>query len=291
MARYVVAGATGRVGSAVSGSLLERGHEVIAIARESPKINRLHARGILVAKGSLEDAVLVATALRQVDGFFALLPEDPFAADFHGPRRRMTEALAAAVREAGVRHVVLLSAIAASLPDGNGPARGLHELEGALGATGTTLTILRACWLQENIGAAIPAALAAGIYPNFMVSADAPFPTIATADVGAFAAEALLAPAAAEIVDLAGPAYSVRQMSHVLGAALGKALRVVDIPPPAHAPTLIQAGLSPAFAEAVAELHACFASGRVRPQGQRQLEGTTPLEATVARMLEGTAGH
>jgi hypothetical protein len=71
----------------------------------------------------------------------------------------------------------------------------------------------------------------------------------------------------------------------VLGRALGKVLRVVDIPPPAHVPTLVQAGLSPQFAEAVAELYACFASGRVRPQGDRQLAGTTTLDVTVTEML------
>lgn len=285
MARFVVAGATGRVGGVVVRELKSRGHEVIAITRDTGRAESLRTQGALVALGTLEDPAVLEGALRRADGFFALLPEDPMAPDFHGPRQRMTEAMAAAVRETGVPRVVLLSAIAASLPKGNGPARGLHELEAALGATGATLTTLRACWLQENIGAAVPPATSAGIYPNFFPSADTPFPTIASADVGQFAAEALAGPAAVETVDLSGPAYSVRQMSFVLGSALGKPLRVVDIPAPAHAVTLTQAGLSPAFAEAVAELYACFASGRVRPCGDRQLTGRTTLETTVSRML------
>jgi len=74
-------------------------------------------------------------------------------------------------------------------------------------------------------------------------------------------------------------------MSQVLGKVLGKPLRVVDIPPPAHVPTMVQAGLSPAFAEAVAELYACFASGKVRPRGDRKIAGSTPLETTVGEML------
>jgi len=197
----------------------------------------------------------------------------------------MTDALATAVRESGVPHTVMLSAVAASLPKWNGPARGLHELENALNDTGTVFTPLRACWLQENVGTAIPAASSAGIYPNFMHSADAPLPTIAIRDVGRIAADVLTDHPRQETIDLLGPPYSVRQMSQVLGKAIGKPLRVVDIPEPAQVPTMVQAGLSPAFAQAVAEMYACFASGKVRPKGDRQLAGTTPLETTVGELL------
>ena len=147
------------------------------------------------------------------------------------------------------------------------------------------LTTLRAAWFQENIGAAIPAASAAAIYPSFMFSVDAAFPTIATADVGRFAADAMTDQPRAETIDLLGPAYTVRQMAVVLGKALGKTLRVFDIPPAAHVSTLMQAGVSQAFAEAMAELYACVATGRIKPKGDRQLAGSTPLETTVRIML------
>ena len=139
---------------------------------------------------------------------------------------------------------LLLSAIAACLPSGNGPAKDLHELENALAETRTVLTTLRACWMQENVGAALKPASAAGIYPNLMFSADAAFPTIASRDVGTFIADVITDQPRSETIDLLGPAYSVRQMSQVLGKALGKPLRIVDIPAPAHVPTLMQAGLS-----------------------------------------------
>jgi len=285
MSSFVVCGATGRAGSVVAKELRSRGHEVTAIVRDPSRAGPLQSLGVRIAPGSLEDSETLTTALRDADGFFAILPEDPFGPDFRGPRQRMSAALATAVRESTVPHTVLLSAIAASLPDGNGPARDLHELEDILNDTGTVLTTLRASWLQENIGSAIPPATSAGIYPNFLPSADAAFPTIATREVGRIAADALTDTPRQETIDLLGPPYTVRQMSQVLGKALGKDLQVVDIPPAAHVPTLVQAGLSPEFAEAVAELYACFGTGRVRPQGDRHLAGTTTLEATVAEML------
>jgi len=141
MPSYVVCGATGRTGSVVARELRDRGHHVTAIVRDPSRAGALREQGVRIAVGSLEDGAAITAALRDADGFFALLPEDPFGADFHGPRRRMTDALALAVRESTVPHTVLLSATAASLPSGNGPARGLHELENALNDTGTVLTV------------------------------------------------------------------------------------------------------------------------------------------------------
>jgi uncharacterized protein YbjT (DUF2867 family) len=258
---------------------------VTAIVRDPARATTLKATGVRVALGSLEDPAVLAAALRGADALFALLPEDPLAPDFHAPRRAITEALVGAVRSSGIPHVVLLSAIAASLPSGNGPAKDLHALENLLGETGTVLTTLRACWMQENVAAVLKPARAAGIYPNFMFSADAAFPTIASRDVGTFVADAIADVPRAETIDLLGPAYTARQMSQVLGKALGKPLRIVDIPTQAQVPMLMQAGLSQSFAEAVAELYTCFGTGRVKPRGERQLAGTTPLETTIAELL------
>ena len=83
------------------------------------------------------------------------------------------------------------SAIAAALPDGNGPAKDLHYRENRLRACGTTLTALRACYLQDNVASALTPATQAGIFPNFLPSADFVSPMIATQDVGRFAAAAL----------------------------------------------------------------------------------------------------
>ena len=285
MANFVVCGATGRTGSVATRELLARGHRVTAIVRDPARATALKAAGVRVATGSLEEPAVISAALRGGDALFALLPEDPVAPDFHAPRKAITEALVTAVGESGVPHVVLLSAIAACLPGGNGPARDLHALENALGETGTVLTTLRACWMQENVGAALKPASAAGIYPNFMFSSDAAFPTIASRDIGTFVADVITDHPRAETIDLLGPAYSARQISQLLGKALGKPIRIVDIPTQAQVSMLMQAGLSQSFAEAVAELYTCFGSGRVKPKGDRQLAGTTPLETTIADML------
>ena len=119
-----------------------------------------------------------------------------------------------------------------------------------------------------------------------MASADKPFPTTATRDVGRVVASLLVSPpAASEVIDLVGPAYSPRDLATALGGALGKTVSVVDVPPTAHVGALIQAGLPKPFAEDVAELYACLNSGRIRPQGDRVLTGSTTLEEVIPTVL------
>ena len=110
--------------------------------------------------------------------------------------------------------------------------------------------------------------------------------TVATRDVGQVAASLLIAPPpASEVIDLVGPMYSPRDLASALGAQLGRSLQVVDVPPPARVGALVQAGLPQSFAEEVAELYACFDSGRIRPQGERALTATTTIEETLAAMM------
>jgi len=286
MSTFAVAGVTGRVGSIVATELLERDHHVIGIVRTPARAAAWTTRGGTPALGSLDDRDFLTHTLRRVDGFFTLLPENPFDTDFHGTRRRMADAVAGAVRDANVPHVVALSATGAILPDGNGPCRDLHYLESALRATGANVTILRPAWFQENVGAVVEAARTAGIYPNLMLTADAAIPTIATRDVGRIAASLLLSPpGTSETIDLVGPMYSPRDLAAALGTSLGRDVQVVDVPPTARVGALVQAGLPPSFAEEVAELYACFDEGRIRPQGDRALTATTTIQQTLPSLV------
>jgi uncharacterized protein YbjT (DUF2867 family) len=286
MAKHVVAGVTGRVGSVVAAELLARGETPTVIVRREAQGAAWLERGARVALGSLADEAFLSRTLAGADGFFTLLPENVDPGDFHGARRRMADAVAAAVAASRVPHVVMLSAIAAVLPDGNGPAKDLHYFENQLRASGATLCALRACYLQDNVAGIIPAARQAGIYPNLLPSEDVAFPMIATTDVGRFAAEALLDPPAdSEIVDLLGPSYSIRQVADSLGAALGRPLQIVPIPPERHVAALVEGGVPQQIAEAVAEMFRAFSAGLIVPRGDRRLVGATTIDRVIARYV------
>ena len=292
MPKYVVAGATGRVGSVVASELLARRQAVTVIVRDEARALEWARRGAEVAVGLLDDRAFVAHAVHGTSGFFTLLPENVRPDDFHGARRRMADAIAGGVRDGGVSHVVMLSAIAAILPDGNGPAKDLHYCERQLATHATRLTLLRACYFQDNLANAIPAAVQGGVYPNFLASADAAIPMIATRDVGRFAADALLAPPQVrQVIDLFGPAYSIRQVARMLGVALDKDLQVIDIPPARQSDTLVAAGIPRPIADAIAEMFGAFNAGLITPQGDRSLVGTTPIDDVIAQHVRrGPAG-
>jgi uncharacterized protein YbjT (DUF2867 family) len=288
MAKHVVAGATGRVGSVVARELLDRNEAVTVVVRDEARRPEWARRGADVAVGSLDDRAFVARVVRDAAGFFTLLPENVPSEDFHGARRRMADAIAGGAHDGGVPHVVMLSAMAAVLPDGNGPAQDLHYCERQLEKYAKRLTLLRACYFQDNVASAIPAAVQAGIYANFLASADAPIPMIATRDIGRCAAQALLSPPQGrEIVDLLGPAYSIRQVARTLGRALDKELQVIDIPPARQSDTLVDAGIPRPIADAIAEMFGAFNAGLITPQGDRSIVGTTSIEDVVTQSLRG----
>ena len=284
----VIAGASGRTGQVVAETLLSQRRQVRVVVRDAAKGDALKARGAEVALASLDDASALGRALEGAMSFYTLLPEDLSVVDFHGHRRRMVDAMAAAIRASRIRHVVFLSAFAAMLKDGSGPAKDLHYAEQVLRAAAPKVTIIRASYLQENVVGASQAAKQEGIYPNFLPSAGFAMPTVATRDIARLAARLLVEPPAkSEIVDLAGPTYSVLEMAEKLGRALGKTLTIVNIPPSAHLQALTKAGFPKPFAEALAEMFACFASGRVLPQGDRMERGTTTLDEVLRDGLGG----
>lgn len=76
MKKILVAGATGKQGSATVYELLQNGFEVFALTRNplSPEAEQLREAGAQLVKGDLEDVEVLKDALSKVDGLFLVLP-------------------------------------------------------------------------------------------------------------------------------------------------------------------------------------------------------------------------
>jgi len=265
---YAVAGATGHVGSATARHLLAEGADVRVLIRDRERVEEWIQQGAEARVVDLGDRAALRDAITGCDGFFVLLPFDLTVDDLDAYADAITTSVAGAVADSGIPHVVMLSAGGADLPDGTGPISGMHRMEQALRATGTVLTALRSGHFQEKVGDLIEAARA-GVYPVFAASADVPVPMVATRDLGATAARALLSPdATSTSIDVRGPAYSE--------------LEVVVLPEDAWAPTLIDAGFRPHVAESLAELYRADQRGLLAPRGDRAVRVDTPIEVTIA---------
>jgi dihydroflavonol-4-reductase len=117
VSRVFLTGASGFVGGALLGGLLDRGDTVCALARSDAAAAALEARGARVARGDVLDEDALVVALRgselafHVAGVNTLCPEDPFT--LYDVNVRGAETFARAAARAGVGRAVLTSSASA----------------------------------------------------------------------------------------------------------------------------------------------------------------------------------
>ncbi len=142
--RIFIAGGTGYVGCRLIPLLLERGHDVTALVRES-SVKKVPA-GCLVVVGDPLDAETFAKSVRGHDTLVQLVGV-PKPSPWKGPQFRAVDGLSAmaairAAREAGVRQMVYVS-VAHPAPVMRDYIAVRSECEAAIAAAGLVATILR----------------------------------------------------------------------------------------------------------------------------------------------------
>ncbi|HTC19410.1 MAG TPA: NAD(P)H-binding protein, partial [bacterium] len=217
---YAIMGATGHIGHALSEKLLGMGHAVRALGRDAKKLSALKAKGAETLSPAFDDAKGLAEAFKGADGVFVMIPPNYAADDFSGYQDKSGEAIAQAIAQSGVKHVVSLSSIGAEQPSGTGPIAGLYRQEQRLNKlSGVDIVHLRPASFMENQFWSIPVIKGNGI--NGSATPDKiPLPTVATQDIGAKAAELLdgLHFKGHEAFDFAGPReYTMAEVTTALG--------------------------------------------------------------------------
>jgi dihydroflavonol-4-reductase len=108
--RYLVTGATGKVGGAVARRLAERGDEVVALVRDPARARETLDGGITLAAGDVTDPGSVRRAAEGVDGAFNCMGIfEQWVADeglFDRVNAHGARAVVAAARAAGARRAV-----------------------------------------------------------------------------------------------------------------------------------------------------------------------------------------
>lgn len=144
MARVLLLGSTGFMGRAVTHKLLDAGHQVRVLVRDPMKAAAYKVRGALVVVGDAMNPATVAQAMNGTEHVVDLVavrrnaPQSMLEVNVDGPR-----IVGQAAKAAGVRSVILVSAIGAKLePDYKYlTSRWMGEQE--LAKTGVAGTILR----------------------------------------------------------------------------------------------------------------------------------------------------
>jgi uncharacterized protein YbjT (DUF2867 family) len=219
---------------------------------------------------------------------YALIPPNMAIEDVRGYQDRVSDALARATEESGVTRAISLSSVGANRADKVGPVVGLHYFEQKLNHISKLNVLhLRAGYFMENLLPQIGLIQTLGMMGG-PLRADLPLPLIATRDIGAAAAEALLklAFSGKQTRELLGQRdVTMTEAATVIGKAIGKPnLAYLQFPAAQVEQALVQIGMSRGAAKLLLEMTDSLNSGYMAPLEPRSAENTTPtsIETFVA---------
>lgn len=249
-----VTGATGTVGGEVVKLLLEQDVPVRALSRDPAKA-KIDPRAAVIA-GDISKPETFAKSLRGADALFTVV---------FGPNMAEEEAeLARVARDAGVKHIVKLSALG---PGGASGQRegiaGLHErAEKALAASGVAWTVVQPTAFMSNVMFQREPIVRMGkLFSNY---GDGKIPYVHPRDIAAVAVAALTSPGHE------GKAYpvtgleplGVADLARILGDVIGRKIEYVQVTDEATAQTFRSHGMPEAIVGALLPFGAIVRSGR-----------------------------
>jgi uncharacterized protein YbjT (DUF2867 family) len=277
---YVILGATGHTGSVVTRRLLDRGKRVRVVGRDNKKLAPFVTRGADAFATDVLDTNALSRAFAETQGVYALIPPNMSSPDFRAYQDSVTESIAKALERGGVSHAVTLSSVGADKPDKTGPVVGLRNMESRLAQVrGLNALHLRAGYFMENTLAQIGIIRSLGMMAG-PVRADLPLSMIATRDIGAAAAEALLRLDfhGQQTQELLGPRdVTYAETAKIIGRAIGKQdLTYVQLPDEQVIQAMTGMGMSRNIAQLLCEMSAALNNGHMRPLEPRSEKNTTP---------------
>jgi uncharacterized protein YbjT (DUF2867 family) len=251
----LITGASGNAGGTVLREVLKSGSGARAMFRSKEEAAKV-PQGATAVVADFADKQSLRRALEGVDAVYLVC----------SPVRELVELesnMIDACREAGVKHVVLNSALGAgdfpkSFPSWH------RKVEDKLKGSGMAYTILRPNGFMQNLIVYFaPSIRAQGAF--YQSTGNAKISHIDLRDIAAAATKILRSPAqhAEKIYELNGPeALSYAEVAEKISKATGRKVQYVDIPPDAQRKALLDMGMPDFMVTALLELEEYYASGK-----------------------------
>lgn len=269
MGTILITGATGNIGSAVVQALQSHGIPFRVMLRNPEKSQGIG--GIETVKGDYSDPDSLRTAMVSVEKLFLVAPAHPDMLTFE---RNAIDA----AKAAGVKYVVMISAIGASPEQPAQLGRNHAAAEAYLEQSGLNYTILRPhSFMQNTLGNIATVKEQSAIYSSI---GEGKIPLIDARDIGVAAANLLLKGGYdQQRLDLTGPeALGQGDLAHIIGEAAGKDVQYVPVPREAAKEGMLGAGFPEWLADDLLSLTEQWKNGQhveVTPH-LRQLLGHPP---------------
>ena len=232
----LVTGATGTIGSFILEQLQARGADFIALARTKEKANDLESRGIRSVVGDFANRSSMVSALKGIDRLFLLSVTSPEIPKLQG---NVTDA----AREAGIGHIVKVSARGASLNSPVGIRRFHAESEEYIRKSGIPFTFLQPeAFMQNLIFDRETIRQQGAIYAQ---GGDGRVPMIDARDIASAAVASLLDPGhEGKTYVLTGPeAVSYHEIATTLTEKLGKPVKYIPVTSVQSRGSMLEAGM------------------------------------------------
>jgi uncharacterized protein YbjT (DUF2867 family) len=153
--KVLITGATGNIATLVIPALIENGITVRAFVRNAKKAESLEKLGVEIFTGDLSDQQSINEAAKGMDAVLSITAAGPNAIP-------QASAITKAAQQAGVKHLVRMSAIKAAedAPTENGRSHFKSDKE--IMDSGIAYTILRPHFFMQNLFMSVPTILEQG---------------------------------------------------------------------------------------------------------------------------------
>lgn len=265
----VLTGGAGNITKLLALQLLDEENAVIVISRNADNLKELTEAGAIAEIGSVEDVAFLTNAFTRADAVYTMVPPNMAAPDWQDWYGQVGENYAAALKAAGVKHVVNLSSYGAHLPEGAGPVSGLYRVEQSLNMLDGDVSVvhLRPAYFYNNLLSNIDLIRHMGIMGANWGGEGFTLPIVDPSDIAAVAAEELVVVHEnrnRKVRYVISDEVTSQQIASTLGSAIGKPdLQWVVFSDEQFVQGAMQAGLPEHGAKSYAELGASMRSGKL----------------------------
>ncbi|MCS3530576.1 SDR family oxidoreductase [Chryseobacterium sp. JUb7] len=264
--KIIITGSLGNVAKPLAEQLIAEGHDITVISSNESKKNEIESLGAKAAIGSITDQNFLIETFKGNDAAFLMTPPNMGFENIVENTINAGKNYAEAVKQTGLKKVVMLSSIGVESPVENGPIKGLHFIEKFYHELeNTSVTFLRAGYFYINFFNDIPLVKNAGIIgSNFPENAE--IPLVHPKDIAKAAAGELTKISEGKTVKyIVSDVRSGSDFAKVFGNAIGKTeLPWVEFKDEDSLNGMLQAGLPQEIAELYTEMGLGIRTGVVQ---------------------------
>ena len=130
--KVIVTGSLGNISQPLTATLIAQGHQVTVISSDAKKQTAIEALGATAAIGSIADVKFLTNTFKGANAVYAMIPLSFTDPDLGAYMRRMAQNYAEALKETGIKRIVVMSGWAADLVKGENVEHVFDDLNASI---------------------------------------------------------------------------------------------------------------------------------------------------------------